>query len=1498
MNQPEEREGRDSLEFDPYASIRPALSPEHANLDAAEIPSVLGHVPAALALQEFLDSPEMRQATLASLLGRSARRSVHVNGVEISIPVFLRTVSRLCREAVEQGETPSRDETEFTGDQPPSSARSFAFDLERPADTESEGLETFETPLQEGEFRINHLSKAVREQFSNTNSDAWRDAVTKAIASGIKEVDDLADLIFFMQHRDRVVHGVGQPIKLDDPDFAKVRAEWDLYWAIANRRLNPSTACSVFLPDNPSTDYEQYVNNPTTGLTTLMVNGRSSGKPQIEAFDSMRQSVESLGKGDSLFLANWQFFPTLTFLTTAGSGATWADLLKRKAIEGVKIRVIISDLPPVASTFQTDLKPLDAVISTLPASARSNWKYIFSPHPSHLAACHHQKILVAIKGETVVAYCGGLDISFSRIPDAKKAFVWHDIHAKLEGLIARDVEREFVLRWNREKDKSSASQPPTKKDLENLTLTALDLSDTAPAKNKHKLQILRTVSVSPNPRDFRRNDVFQGYFRLIGCATRFLFMENQYFHELALADAIIKQTQAQPDLMVIIVVSTVTDDPANPLRDNMLALRHEFFSRLSKGILPKTRLRVYTSASSLVHSKLIMVDDRALSMGSANANPRDFFLDTQINVMLDDPAAVRNFRCHLWAHDLGLSESTVASWSVPNFITQWDKVANSNKGKAPDFMVGEHIIPFENKETGKRRPFLDIYSEAEQSIGELRESASELERTETSETAEFAPSEYSSETEHADLTGESAPWLQENLAGPVQSESEYEWRDGPIKKKVANPFAIPFRWICKISVLKNGKYEHGGSGVLISDRHVLTAAHVIYDVIQNPVQYDLEVTIALDGGKDLGRFARSSKPQVPSLYVPNETDYDYALITLSHPVGQSKFDELKGDKLCFWGSPDCGAGTVLVRVDPKNLVTQSAYTSGYPKNKGMSAMWCFSGLLAYVGEKERTMTYTGDVTEGQSGSPVWIERGGKFILVGVVVARGSTNRVVRVTRELCRQLASWMGTQQKEAEAEQEAETETEAETEAFSFDEAPEEFSSLWLGRAESQEPEDRALELQDRARDAEELESELEWPVSDRKRETTPKVTPEIILVCGLNYPKFSQSGAVWKQARPLSSGDWRQYSLRMAVNRLTANPGLKVTLFDFLLGTREDVTLDSAGKAKTSVIRQFTTPITDDYRDLAGIDWSAPTLPQVMGATIDPVQASYSKKPQLAYFDGVNKLSPGRSIKLKDYLSSLSKVTSPSMSITDVYNYISGFMATGKKGALLELHFFSHAFNISSNGYSGGPILVNSLDNPFQSDRHPLDKDARSAKDFQKPVIDPAVFSQAFATNARTFVWGCNFQQGFIRQFVHHVAANRKDIALGKSISVSFDSDWGTESDFRTALGLDSKDSIRKVNVDPTKIQKILNDANQQTFMQKLATASGHPAIGGPAGTYADYDESGSPLKLMHVPMTKDPFGKASDTFEDALMFYRDQLKVSFDTTFGDHHGLGRGYIIFQP
>lgn len=411
----------------------------------------------------------------------------------------------------------------------------------------------------------------------------------------------------------------------------------------------------------------------------------------------------------------------------------------------------------------------------------------------------------------------------------------------------------------------------------------------------------------------------------------------------------------------------------------------------------------------------------------------------------------------------------------------------------------------------------------------------------------------------------------------------------------------------------------------------------------------------------------------------------------------------------------------------------------------------------------------------------------------------------------------------------------------------------------------------------------------------------TPEIILIAGANYPSFKQAGSLWKRSRDLSAGPWRKFCLKLAEHRLKANPKLKVTLFDFLLGTRENVQLEAKNTLKTTVEHSFVAPRGDDYWSLVGIDLSNPDLSQVLTAELQPGNKHVlTVKPQISYFDGATSISPhGKSIKLLDYSNATSKVTKPVISITDVYAYTEGFAGTAKAGALLELHFFAHAFNIAQGLYSGGPILLNSLDmNPFQVDRHLLDKDARASKDFRKPTMDPAKFAQAFAADAKSFVWGCNFQRGFIRQFVAHVSKSSQSLAQGKLMKISYGADWGSESEFRTRLGLAATAAIKNVSVTKAMVETILRDTNQMTYMQKLATASGRPVIGGPPGTYADYDSKKNPLALAHIPMSKDPFGDTDVSFERALLFFKDHLGFRFDTTFGNHKGLGRGYMIYEP
>ncbi len=230
----------------------------------------------------------------------------------------------------------------------------------------------------------------------------------------------------------------------------------------------------------------------------------------------------------------------------------------------------------------------------------------------------------------------------------------------------------------------------------------------------------------------------------------------------------------------------------------------------------------------------------------------------------------------------------------------------------------------------------------------------------------------------------------------------------PTTNRVSNPYAVPLRWMAKVSIFKNGNYDQGGSGILISDRHVLTAAHVVYDVVKNPGQFSIQATIAKDEGKGFGPYVPAKKPDISPKYSPGTLEYDYAIITLSRPVADLKSSQLGGDKLCFWGSSACGAGTSAMPVDPATLVRQTVFTAGYPKRHGGNQMWIYSGWLLSVPPQSPIMVFGGETTEGQSGSPVWIRQGGGYNLVGIVVARGNVNRVIRLTWDVVFQVNEWM----------------------------------------------------------------------------------------------------------------------------------------------------------------------------------------------------------------------------------------------------------------------------------------------------------------------------------------------------------------------------------------------------------------------------------------------------------------------------------------------------------
>jgi phosphatidylserine/phosphatidylglycerophosphate/cardiolipin synthase-like enzyme len=496
--------------------------------------------------------------------------------------------------------------------------------------------------------------------------------------------------------------------------------------------------CPWWMPVDRSTAYLSYAQMQTWGRATLLINGRSSGggKPISEPFDMMQFAVEGTNSGDAVYLAAWMFDPEteLTKKPTAIRATTWGDLISAKARNGVKFRLLLNEFPSFMK-WESNFKALDALVLALPLDRRDNVKYVLSRHPVHITltkseatglallsglpikagdqhvAVHHQKFMVVRYADYMTAFCGGVDIIPGMTPKQwvmmkTPWFGWHDMQVQIEGPITRDIEKEFVLRWNRERGASRRASLNGWAPHEPLSLTPLSKAEQIPGVYRTAMQMLRTVSESKGntiDKGFavtRRDDVRQAYKHGIACANQFLYMENQYFRSTELADWIVARGGERRDLIVIIVVvhSSLAeqDDGKNALTDHGFFLQFQTFDKIVKG-LGADRVRFYEMHKRYVHSKLIVADDYWWCVGSANVNPRGFGLDSELNVQIreSEPEVLSGFRRKLWAHNLGVSEATVGSWSVSQFIAKWDAVAASNAKKSRDQMAGEGVLRFD-----------------------------------------------------------------------------------------------------------------------------------------------------------------------------------------------------------------------------------------------------------------------------------------------------------------------------------------------------------------------------------------------------------------------------------------------------------------------------------------------------------------------------------------------------------------------------------------------------------------------------------------------------------------------------------------------------------------------------------------------------------------------------------------------------------------------------------
>jgi phosphatidylserine/phosphatidylglycerophosphate/cardiolipin synthase-like enzyme len=263
--------------------------------------------------------------------------------------------------------------------------------------------------------------------------------------------------------------------------------------------------------------------------------------------------------------------------------------------------------------------------------------------------CHHEKLVVI---DDRIAYVGGIDLTDlggdrldSRRHPSRAAVGWHDVATRIEGPAVQDVARHFAGRWTAVTGRPLAEPEP------------------CPPAGEVELQIVRTFPermYAPGQRG--QFGILESYLRALRSAQRFIYLESQYLWSPEIGELLAAKLRNPPDDRFRIVALL----PAHPRGggDDTRGL----LGRLAEADAGGGRLLATTLAARdgrardpiYVHAKVCVVDDRWLTVGSANLNEHSLFNDTEMNVVTHDPALAANTRLRLWSEHLELPEQELS----------------------------------------------------------------------------------------------------------------------------------------------------------------------------------------------------------------------------------------------------------------------------------------------------------------------------------------------------------------------------------------------------------------------------------------------------------------------------------------------------------------------------------------------------------------------------------------------------------------------------------------------------------------------------------------------------------------------------------------------------------------------------------------------------------------------------------------------------------------------
>ena len=331
---------------------------------------------------------------------------------------------------------------------------------------------------------------------------------------------------------------------------------------------------------------------------------------------------------------------------------------------------------------------------------------------------HHQKAVLLRHPsfpERDVAFIGGIDLCHGRRDDGHHRGndqaiklderygsrpPWHDVQLAVRGPAISDLDQTFRERW----------EDPTPLNYAGLTRSwtsrvlsrdriagalPVALAD-PPVLGGHAVQVLRTYPERRPPYPFApsgERSVARAFAKAVRRARTLIYIEDQYFWSIEIAEILASALRQRPGLQLIAVV------PRFPDKDGRLSGPPGRLAQAQALAVVKaaggSRVGIYDVQNEAgtpiyVHAKVCVIDDVWATVGSDNLNRRSWTHDSELScAVIDserdareplDPAGLgdgsrkfaRDLRLALWAEHLGCTPDDPALLPLAGSTQLWE----------------------------------------------------------------------------------------------------------------------------------------------------------------------------------------------------------------------------------------------------------------------------------------------------------------------------------------------------------------------------------------------------------------------------------------------------------------------------------------------------------------------------------------------------------------------------------------------------------------------------------------------------------------------------------------------------------------------------------------------------------------------------------------------------------------------------------------------------------